>query len=262
MTQLLLFPDPQPLVERLGRDFFRHAPQGPGVYLMRDQSGAVLYVGKAKNLRRRLASYRVASPQRLAPRHLRLLRAVARIELLECPTEAAALDREAELLRRLRPPFNRAGTWPAPPRFLAWRVTEAGLQLAVTPAIAPGWLFHGPLGAGVFPLRAALIRLLWIALCPQQSLTRMPPGWFRGPLDPTVTLPRQIASQADFNEVASSLGLLFSGGAKDFADWIRQRTSLPASPFDLAVREADLEQIGEFVRKKPNPDPPVLGDFD
>jgi len=56
MTQMLLFADPQPLVERLGPDFFRRAPERPGVYLMRDAAATVLYVGKAKNLRRRLAS--------------------------------------------------------------------------------------------------------------------------------------------------------------------------------------------------------------
>jgi hypothetical protein len=73
MKQMLLFPDPRPLVERLGRDFFRQAPERSGVYLMRDSSDTVLYVGKAKNLRKRLGSYRVANPDRMARRHLRML---------------------------------------------------------------------------------------------------------------------------------------------------------------------------------------------
>ena len=47
MTQMLLFPDPRPLVERLGAEFFRQAPERPGVYLMRDAADTVLYVGKA-----------------------------------------------------------------------------------------------------------------------------------------------------------------------------------------------------------------------
>src|SRR5438445_8186602 len=126
-SQQIMFPDPQPLVERLGREFFRNIPDGPGVYLMRDEGDAVLYVGKAKNLRKRLASYRVANPDRKPRRHLRLLRAVARVELQECPDESAAMTRESELLRGLRPRFNRVGTWPGPPRFVGWRVTEQGL---------------------------------------------------------------------------------------------------------------------------------------
>src|SRR3989442_15801041 len=60
-AQQLLFPDPQPLVERLGRDFFRQLPECPGVYLIRDACDVILYVGKAKNLRKRLGSYRVAN---------------------------------------------------------------------------------------------------------------------------------------------------------------------------------------------------------
>ncbi len=80
MAQMLLFPDPRPLVERLGADFFRRAPDHPGVYLMRDASDTVLYIGKAKSLRKRLASYRVANPERMRRRHLRLLHAVVRNE--------------------------------------------------------------------------------------------------------------------------------------------------------------------------------------
>src|SRR5436309_4873237 len=89
--QQRFWPDPQPLVERLGRDFFRQLPECPGVYLMRGAADVVLYVGKAKNLRRRLDSYRVANPDRLPRRHLRMLRAVVRIELQECPDESSAL---------------------------------------------------------------------------------------------------------------------------------------------------------------------------
>src|SRR5258707_853571 len=139
MTQMLLIPDPRPLVDRLGREFFRQAPERPGVYLMRDAADTVLYVGKARNLRKRLASYRVANPDRMRRRHLRLVRAIARIELQECADEASALARESELLRGLRPRFNRAGTWPGVPRFLAWRVTEAGMDIAVMEAVEAGW---------------------------------------------------------------------------------------------------------------------------
>src|ERR1700683_3223656 len=90
-AQSLLFPDPRPLVERLGRDFFRQLPERPGVYLMRDAADALLYVGKAKNLRQRLGHYRVANPDRMPRRHLRMLRAVERIEIQECDNESSAL---------------------------------------------------------------------------------------------------------------------------------------------------------------------------
>src|ERR1700691_398354 len=106
MSQLLLIPDPRPLYERLGRRFFRQSPQRPGVYLMRDAADKVLYVGKAKNLRQRLRNYRIANPDRMPRRHLRMVREVARIEFQFCPGESAALKRESRLLRSLQPRFN------------------------------------------------------------------------------------------------------------------------------------------------------------
>lgn len=73
----------------------------------------VLYVGRAKNLRRRLASYRVANSERLPRRIVRLLHRVTRIEFDLCPTELAAQEREELLICVLAPPFNRAGkVWP------------------------------------------------------------------------------------------------------------------------------------------------------
>ncbi|HXP61866.1 MAG TPA: GIY-YIG nuclease family protein [Dongiaceae bacterium] len=238
---MLLIPDPRPLVERLGRDFFRQAPERPGVYLMRDAAGAVLYVGKARNLRKRLGSYRVANPERLARRHLRLLRAVARIDLEECPDETCALARESELLRTLRPRFNRAGTWPGPPRFLAWRKTEQGLDLAVLPALEEGWRCHGPLGAGASFARAALARLLWCAVHPQRGLAGLPAGWFHGRRQRAASIPRYEAAPEVFEEAAARLSGLLDGRRDEFAAWIRARAPQPGHPFELAVREADLE---------------------
>src|SRR5579862_411211 len=130
-AQQRFWPDAQPLVERLGRDFFRRLPETAGVYLMRDKTESVLYVGKAKNLRHRLESYRVANPERMARRTLRLLRLVRGITWEECADEAAALNRESELLVEIKPRFNRAGIWRGARRFIAWRSGMGGLELAV-----------------------------------------------------------------------------------------------------------------------------------
>jgi hypothetical protein len=216
---------------------------------MRDAAETVLYVGKAKNLRKRLASYRVANPDRMPRRHLRLLRAVARIELQECPDENSALGKESELLLSLRPRFNRAGTWPGPTRFLNWRITEAGLDLAVEETLAPDWHCHGPLGAGVFPLRAALVRLLWSALHVQHGLAEMPHGWFRGQLTETTTIARLATAPALFDESGVQLAALFAGRADEFIAWVRDRTLALSHPFELVVREADLETVTEFATR-------------
>jgi excinuclease ABC subunit C len=111
--QLWLLPPPRPLVERLGKEFFRRLPMRPGVYLMCGQEHGVLYVGSARNLRKRLASYRVANPERMSRRLIRLLHCVTRIEFDECRDDAAARRREEMLICVLAPRFNRAGkVWP------------------------------------------------------------------------------------------------------------------------------------------------------
>jgi predicted GIY-YIG superfamily endonuclease len=248
MSQMLLLPDPRPLVERLGLAFFRHAPECPGVYLMRDAADAVLYVGKAKNLRRRLGNYRVANPQRLRRRHLRLLRAVERIELERCPDERAALAREAELLRLLRPRFNRAGTWPGTPRFFAWKTTQMGLDLAVFAAADATWQTYGPLGYLAVALRQILVRLLWCALQPERGLTGMPPGWFDGDYPEAVSIPRGDKARAACDNAGERLNQLFSAPAEVFTEWICTCTADQTHAFERSVRESDLEALTDLMR--------------
>lgn len=262
-AQTLLFPDPQPLVERLGREFFRTLPEGAGVYLMRGLDDAVLYVGKAKNLRKRLASYRVANPERMLRRHLRLLQAVVRIELEECADELTALAREAELLRTLKPRFNRAGTWRPAPRFLAWRCESDRLELAVMELPETGWRSHGPLGSGAVVLQAVLARLLWVAAHPGRGIAGLPVGWAHGQVYGTIEICRGPGTE----EVLNALDRL-CGGRNDavpeadaptvalpaagvealsvFADWVRSKQLAGASVFEQAAVLADLEWLAEF----------------
>ena len=243
-SQTLLFLDPRPLVERLGAEFFRQLPARPGVYLMQDAAQVVLYVGKAKSLRQRLSHYRVANPDRMGRRHLRLLRQVVRIELQECADEMAALAREAELLRALKPKFNRAGIWPATPRFLVWCWKEQTLEMAITETPSIGWQSLGPFGGGVVHFRAALTRLLWYARNPLSGSTTMPHGWLHGRMGAIVTL---AGNQSGLNLV---LMKLFEGDTDGFVAWITERTNFLVHAYDVEMRDADLETVTHFMQAK------------
>jgi excinuclease ABC subunit C len=83
----------------------RLAPTSPGVYRMLNAANDVLYVGKAKNVRKRLASYaRVNAPQ--PARILRMIAATVTVEIISTSTETEALLLEANLIKQLRPRFN------------------------------------------------------------------------------------------------------------------------------------------------------------
>jgi excinuclease ABC subunit C len=80
------------------------APGGPGVYRMIDKNGDVLYVGKAKSIRKRILSY--TRPTGYDPRIERMIAATAALEFVSTTTETEALLLEANLIKRLRPRFN------------------------------------------------------------------------------------------------------------------------------------------------------------
>lgn len=79
---------------------------------MYSAGGTLLYVGKAKNLRARLRSYKNARPSTTSRKVLRLIRMVHSIELRSCVDETDALLTENRLLRELQPPFNVLNTYP------------------------------------------------------------------------------------------------------------------------------------------------------
>ncbi|MDB5573925.1 MAG: Excinuclease subunit [Tardiphaga sp.] len=82
----------------------RHAPTSPGVYRMLNAASDVLYVGKAKNIRKRLSSY--ARPTGHVMRISRMIAATVNVEMISTGTETEALLLEANLIKQLRPRFN------------------------------------------------------------------------------------------------------------------------------------------------------------
>src|SRR5260370_6515209 len=80
-------------------------PTAPGVYLMKDDQGRVLYVGKAKNLRNRAGHYftRAAAED---PRTADLVKLIADVDFIPADSEVDALLMEARLVKENQPRFN------------------------------------------------------------------------------------------------------------------------------------------------------------
>ncbi|MDX1381716.1 MAG: excinuclease ABC subunit UvrC, partial [Xanthomonadales bacterium] len=96
--------DDTSLQEFDGRAEAKRLPPRPGVYLMRDSQGRALYVGKARNLRKRVASYFDARPK--TERTMRMVSQVRQIEVGLTRTEGEALLLENEWIKSHQPRYN------------------------------------------------------------------------------------------------------------------------------------------------------------
>lgn len=238
--QQFLFKPERPLVMRLGEEFFKGIPTQAGVYKMQDARGAIVYVGKARNLRQRLRSYRVANPERLARRHLRLLQSVVRIDFDLCDDEAAALQHEAKLIRELRPKFNRAGVWQGKPKFVVWRFAKETVEFSVHETPANGWDRVGPVGAYAPRLMGALVRLLWLASAEPKSVCEMPFGWMEN------IMPEVATVAVNVDEVRIIMERAFCADPNTLTDWLMTKLAVPASMFEATAIAQDIEELSEF----------------
>ena len=239
--QLRLLPAPQPLVDRLGVEWFRAVPRTPGVYRMFDGSGRLLYVGKATDLRARLSSYRRTSGQ---PRKtVRLVHQVARIEVEPCTDEPSARLRENDLIRTLRPPFNRAGTWSRAALYVRLTLDAPGL-LHVECTRTPAEGDFGAFRPGVRLACAALVRLAWRLANPSASLADIP-GRLLSQVGPWMLRHDPPSPWAD------DLLAVWSGDSPRWIMRCLRELPPPTGAFDDAWTTSDLDRLAAFFESGP-----------
>jgi len=131
--------------EKFGADFLAGVPTEPGVYRFYDAAGALLYVGKAANLRRRLGQYRTAGRRRKERKRRTLVKAAARIAWDVCESALAAALTEIRLIQALRPPRNVASAFPFLYPFVGIHADgrETYFCLTTSPGAFPAFDFHG-----------------------------------------------------------------------------------------------------------------------
>ncbi len=130
--------------------------KSPGVYLLKDGAGVVVYIGKAVRLADRVASYFQPSAD-LGPKKVGLLDVVHDFDVLECESEVEALLAEARLIKDVKPRFNARLTDDKTFPYLVVTLQDEfpGVYVTRTPAEHKGAKVYGPFGnAGA--LREAL----------------------------------------------------------------------------------------------------------
>ena len=86
------------------KSFWKHAPLGPGVYRMLGEDGEVLYVGKARSIKKRILAY--TTPERQSIRIARMVAQTASMVFVTTESEAEALLLEANFIKQLKPRYN------------------------------------------------------------------------------------------------------------------------------------------------------------
>jgi excinuclease UvrABC nuclease subunit len=162
---------------RVGKNFFEELPKEPGIYRMLGQKGEVLYVGKAKNLRNRLFTYRRARMGKVSRKTIRMIRMTYDINFELCGTEKEALLLENEMIRRYKPKFNRAKKQPETYYFISLEQSPASLEFSLQ--------MHAPEKEFVFgafkghrlvrKAMGGLLRLLYILEHEVESAFQLPP---------------------------------------------------------------------------------------
>ncbi|MDP2912715.1 MAG: GIY-YIG nuclease family protein, partial [Candidatus Omnitrophota bacterium] len=151
----------------------KELPGSPGVYIMKDAKGAVLYVGKALNIRRRVSTY--FYPHRYLSERMRAMTGkVADISYIHTVTEAEALIYENSLIKQLSPRYNVALRDDKSYPMLKLSVNEKFPRIFITRQRKnDGALYYGPY-ANAKLLREALVILRQIF--PLRSCNKMPKG--------------------------------------------------------------------------------------
>ena len=243
--QLRLLPAPKPLTDRFGAAFFRGLPRAPGVYRMFDEAGVLLYIGQSSDLRDRLNSYRHVHPDRDSRKTVRLVHLVRRIEWEVCDTDVSAVLRENELLRTLRPRFNRMNVYPKACFFIAVDREQGLLRLTMTRDTAtPGELF-GAFRGVAWPF-AALSRLLFIASHSNMSLGHFPPRLL-------TTAPLRSQSFGLEEALALLVEDYLAGKSADLVERLMEICSQVEmrTPFEQNLMLADLVSVEDFFERGP-----------
>jgi len=233
-----LLKEPERLEARL-----KEIPPEPGVYLMRDDTEQILYIGKSKKLRSRVRSY-FRDMTNLSPRIALMVRQVAEIEFIVTDTEAEALALEANLVKQHQPHFNvllkddkkypyLCITWSEDyPRLFITRKRHLG---------KPKDRYYGPyvdvgllrstlhLVKRIFPLRQRPQPLFKDRPCLNYDIGRCP------------GVCQQLISSEDYRKTLLKVAMIFQGRTKELTEILTQQMEAAAEAlnFELAARIRD-----------------------
>ena len=235
----------------------KEIPMEPGVYLMRDRTDNILYVGKSKRLRSRVRSYFRFSSD-LTPRKQQMVMQICEIEFIVTDTEAEALALEDNLIKTNQPPYNVLLKDDQKYPYLCITWSQDYPQLFITRNRRQSRekqgkrdRYYGPytdvsslrytlgLVKRIFPLRQRYKPLYKDRTCLNYDIGRCP-GVCQGRIDPE-----------DYHQTLNRVAMVFQGQADELITDLQERmvAAARAENFEAAARFRDqlqgLQQLTE-----------------
>lgn len=241
---------------RLPRQRVAALPDTPGIYRLLGEDGRLLYVGKAKNLRRRVSTY-ITNATAHRGKVLDLIRHACDVQVELAGSELEAALRESEVIRHERPPYNRLGKHLPQIAFLKLTTSDPFPRLAVVSRMTTrAGRYFGPFRSRASALQAQslIARLFHLRTC----APRLRPGPEQTPclLGQTNACSAPCAARVDPDaygaQVAAAVAF-FDGeiGAAERELARRRQAHSEALRFEAAARaQRDLELVRRMRRRQ------------
>jgi len=235
----------------------RRLPDKPGVYLMKDRLGAILYVGKAKSLRKRVATYFQRSRSRFhQPKIRALVDLIADFETIEVKSEPEAFLLEGRLIKQWRPRYNT--DFIDDKRFLLVRVDPAALLPRFTLTRLrkdDNARYFGPFAHSALLRRTlAQMRRQFGILLGDASPKRLPDGRWQLYDDVRAELytHNNIATEADLRARVEEASAFLEGKSREWLSRLREEMQVAATA-QKYEKAAELRDIVFALEKTLSP---------
>ncbi len=230
-----------------------HLPDKPGVYLMKDAGGKIIYVGKAVNLKNRVRSY-FQSSRGHSPKTLALVARIADLEFIVTASEIEALILECNLIKKHRPKYNISLRDDKSFPYVKVTVNEQYPQVYVTRRVVKdGARYFGPYtDAGAIHETVALLRRLF----PLRSCRKLdaPRPCLQHHIKRCLAPCAGKVDEKTYGEMIRAVLLLLEGRSDDVVKELKRRMAKAAGnlEFERAARLRDQVAAVEKVVEKQN----------
>jgi len=244
----------------------KNLPEQPGVYLMKDAKGQIIYVGKAVNLKNRVRSY-FSSQHPDSPKTRLLVANIRDLDFIITDSEIEALILESNLIKKHKPRFNIRLTddkyWP----FLRVTVNEAYPRLEVTRKVRKdGARYFGPYtSAGAVHETLRLLKSIFpLRSCKQSDFSRQTRPCLNSHIGRCLAPCAQIISQADYRKMIDEVIQFLEGRQESLVKSLKEKMAEAAENlnFEKAAELRDQIQAIESIIAKQKVMSGRLGDLD